>query len=55
MQKSLTNIIDQEGSIRVLVITEDFQGWVKEGDWGGVSFQSENDVWRWLARKNGRI
>lgn len=44
LQKSLSSIIDQEGSIRVLVITEDFQGWAKEGDWGDVSFQSESDA-----------
>ncbi len=43
MQKSVISIIGQQGSIRVLVIGEDFQGWDKEGDWEDLSFQTESE------------
>ncbi|MGZ4999213.1 MAG: STAS/SEC14 domain-containing protein [Methylomonas sp.] len=43
LQKSVLSIIGREGGIRVLIITEDFQGWDKTGDWEDVSFQSTSD------------
>ena len=42
-QKSALEIIQKHGHIRILVIAEDFKGWAKEGDWGDISFQIEND------------
>jgi hypothetical protein len=42
-QKSASELIQKHGHIRILVIVEDFKGWAKEGDWGDVSFQIEND------------
>jgi len=30
--------------VRIIVITEDFQGWEKSGDWDDLSFQLENDT-----------
>jgi hypothetical protein len=44
MQKSATDIIRQQGKARLLVVTEDFHGWEKGGDWGDLSFQMENDA-----------
>lgn len=42
-QKFASDIIRKQGSIRILVIAEDFKGWAKTGDWGDLSFQLEND------------
>lgn len=44
LQAAATELIRKHGKIRFLVIAEDFQGWEKEGDWGDISFQLENDV-----------
>jgi SpoIIAA-like len=44
VQKSATEIISKQGKIRILVLGEGFQGWEKEGDWGNLSFQNENDA-----------
>lgn len=43
LQKQVINIIGREGGIRVLVITEDFLGWDKAGDWDDISFQDTSD------------
>lgn len=37
-QKQTAEIMDKQGKMRILVITENFLGWEKEGDWGDVSF-----------------
>jgi hypothetical protein len=42
-QKSALEIIRKHGDIRILVIADEFKGWAKEGDWGDISFQIEND------------
>jgi hypothetical protein len=42
-QKSASEIIQKLGNIRILVIAKDFKGWAKQGDWGDISFQIEND------------
>jgi hypothetical protein len=43
IQKEAGEIIRGLGKARILVISEQFDGWEKEGDWGDVSFQCEND------------
>lgn len=43
LQKSVTSIIDQIGSIKVLIICEDFHGWSKDSDWEKLSSQAESD------------
>ena len=42
-QSEAAEILRQQGKMRVLVLTDTFAGWEKEGDWGDLSFQSEND------------
>jgi hypothetical protein len=41
-------LIRQHGAVRILVLTEDFQGWESDGDWGDLWFQVEND--QYIAR-----
>lgn len=43
LQQAAAEVIQREGSVRLLVVAEDFQGWAKEGDWQDVSFQLEHD------------
>lgn len=44
LQKSLLSIITQQGSIRILIICEDFHGWDNDGNWEDLlSFQAESD------------
>ena len=33
--------IAREGKIRALIVTEEFEGWERSGDWGDVSFMIE--------------
>jgi SpoIIAA-like len=35
--------IDQSSKSKILVLTENFSGWSKEGDWGDFSFMNEYD------------
>jgi len=42
LQESAVGSIRQHGHVRILIITEDFQGWQLGGDWSDVSFM-END------------
>ena len=44
VQTEASELIRRLGSVRVLVVAEQFAGWDKEGDWGDVSFQCENDA-----------
>ncbi len=32
------------GSVRCLLVLDDFGGWQRDGDWGDLSFQAENDA-----------
>ncbi len=48
VQTSTAILIRQHGAVRILVITEGFQGWANDGDWGDLTFQSEND--QYIAR-----
>ena len=43
VQKSAGDIIGKQGKVRILVLTEDFQGWERGGDWNDFSFQAEHD------------
>jgi hypothetical protein len=43
-QKSAAETIKKLGKVKILVITEDFQGWESKGNWGDVSFSSQNDA-----------
>jgi hypothetical protein len=43
-QKAAAEVLQQQGKGRVLVITENFQGWERGGDWGDQSFQLEHDA-----------
>jgi hypothetical protein len=45
IQNSTISIIRQQGNIRMLIIAENFKGWEKEGDWGDLTFQTENDAY----------
>lgn len=42
-QRLATEAIRKHGPVRILVLSEDFQGWAKGGDWGDLSFQIVND------------
>ncbi len=44
LQKAAGDLIDATGTIRVLVLTENFEGWGKEGDWSDTSFHLEFDA-----------
>jgi len=43
VQRATGEILKEHGPLRLLVLTEGFQGWAKGGDWGDVSFQLDND------------
>lgn len=43
LQKSAGPLLRQQNGVRVLVLTENFEGWAKGGDWGDLSFQMEHD------------
>lgn len=43
LQRAASDLIKQEGKVRLLVMAENFQGWERGGDWGDLSFQSEHD------------
>ena len=42
-QDEAAAIFRQQGQMNVLVLADTFAGWEKEGDWGDISFQLEND------------
>lgn len=43
LQKSAGQLFQQQKPMRVLVLTENFEGWAKGGDWGDLTFQMEHD------------
>jgi len=43
VQKNAAEILQQQSKLSLLVLTERFEGWEREGDWGDLSFQMEND------------
>lgn len=43
VQEEAAEVIRQFGKLCILVRAEQFAGWEKEGDWGDLTFQYEND------------
>jgi len=43
VQRSAAEAIRKHGSVRILILAEDFRGWAKGGDWGDLSFQIDYD------------
>ena len=43
-QKQAAGILQQQGRMSILVLTDGFQGWERGGDWGDLSFQMGNDT-----------
>lgn len=43
VEKRVSTEIDQSSKSKILVLTENFSGWSKEGDWGDFSFMNEYD------------
>lgn len=42
LQETVAALLRQQGSLGILVLVEDFQGWQEGDEWGDVSFM-END------------
>ena len=42
-QRTMGVILRMKGKMSILVLTENFQGWDKKGDWGDMSFQNVYD------------
>lgn len=45
VQQQAARHVQQAGMIRFFIVARDFEGWTREGDWGNVSFQAENDAY----------
>ena len=43
MQRAVGEILDRQGKTRLLILTENFEGWQRGGDWGDVSFSAKHD------------
>ena len=43
IQEKASAQIDSSGKVKLLVLTEQFSGWGKEGDWGDLTFMYEYD------------
>jgi hypothetical protein len=43
-QKQAAGILQQQGKMSILVVTEAFQGWERGGDWGNLAFQMDHDT-----------
>ena len=41
LQTQSGKYIEQHGAVRILILTEKFQGWERGGDWGDLSFQAK--------------
>lgn len=48
VQTRAAMLIQQHGAVRILILTEDFQGWDAKGDWDDLWFQDQND--QYIAR-----
>lgn len=44
LQQAASDIIRQQDKVRLLLVTENFGGWQRGGDWGDLSFQLEHDA-----------
>ena len=43
VENRVSTEIDQSSKSKILVLTENFSGWSKEGDWGDLEFMNEYD------------
>ena len=43
LQRKAIEVIQREGSIRLLATADRFEGWDEKGDWGDVSFMMSYD------------
>ncbi len=43
VENRVSTEIDRSGKAKMLVLTENFSGWSKEGDWGDLAFMHEYD------------
>ena len=44
IEAKLRNEIDRNLKTKLLILTEEFKGWDKQGDWGDLSFMYEYDA-----------
>ncbi len=42
-QKVAIDVIRRNGSVRVLIVVENFEGWEEKGNWGDLSFMTKYD------------
>lgn len=49
LQDSVVAFIRQHGSVAILVLVEDFQGWQQGDEWGEVSFMDNDPYIRKMA------
>ncbi len=49
LQESVVAFIRQHGSVAILVLVEDFQGWQQGDEWGEVSFMDNDPYIRKMA------
>ena len=45
LQTQIVRELQHSGMVRVLILTENFTGWEKGGDWGDISFQADHDAY----------
>lgn len=44
LQTQIVRELQHSGMVRVLILTENFTGWEKGGNWGDISFQADHDA-----------
>jgi hypothetical protein len=44
VQKATGNVLGKEKKLRILVLTQNFAGWERGGNWNDFSFQTEQDA-----------
>jgi len=44
LPEAASQIIKQQDKVRLLLVTENFGGWQRGGDWGDLTFQLEHDA-----------
>lgn len=49
LQETVAGLLRQQGSLSILVLVEDFQGWREGDDWGDVSFMDNDRYIRKMA------
>ncbi len=43
LQRAAADLIEKQGKVRILVLTEAFEGWRKDEGWGDLTFQLKHD------------